>query len=411
MLAVLALAAYRGGSLVLVIVVAAYVLAAALAIEVLDTGFSDERAEVVPEARRPPRSGQAAAAGGVLGLVCGLSPFYAGGYDSSLWAPAGLVLLSLVLALVVGRPLRLGGPAKLALGALAGLAGWSLLSVLWSSSPELGFVSSNRMVLLGAILAAALLIVPDTRGAAWALGGAVAGTVVVGLWSVGVMLAGEGVALFSNGRLNDPLGYINAQGGVYAFVLFPLLALVEWRRSSWQGAVGAGLGTLCLGLAFLSESRGVIVALVAGIVVVFAVSNGRLLRAAALAVMALPVAAASPQILEVYDRGTIGTLTGAPVRSAAVALVLAALASGLIWWLLARVAGRASAGRLRVTHHAWAATLAIAAVAIVVVGAVKAPQIDARVREQYHSFVDLGTSQTSAEASQQQAAQRLRGPL
>ncbi len=118
LLAVLALAAYRGGSVVLVILVAAYVLAAALAIEILDTGFSDERADTEPEVRRPRRVSQRAVAAALLGLVFGLSPFYDGGYNSSLWAPAGLVLLALVLALAVGRPPRLSRPAVAALAAL-----------------------------------------------------------------------------------------------------------------------------------------------------------------------------------------------------------------------------------------------------------------------------------------------------
>ncbi|MBW3609548.1 MAG: undecaprenyl/decaprenyl-phosphate alpha-N-acetylglucosaminyl 1-phosphate transferase, partial [Actinobacteria bacterium] len=308
LLAVLALAAYRGGSVVLVIVVAAYVLAAALAVEVLDAGFSDERAEVEPERRRPRPAWERLAAAGLLGLAFGLSPFYDGGYDSSLWAPAGLVLLALLLALVIGHPLRLTGPAKLALAALTALAGWSLVSVLWTSSPELGFVASNRMIVLAAMLGVLVLVVSDTRSAVFALGGAVTGTVLVGVWTLALMLAGDGVELFRNGRLNGPLGYVNAQGAVYACALIPLLSLAEWRRSPRFAGLGAALGTLCLALAFLSESRGVVIALGAGLVVAFLVAPGRLRRAAALAVIALPVAAASPWLLDVYDEGLAGAL-------------------------------------------------------------------------------------------------------
>ncbi len=55
------------------------------------------------------------------------------------------------------------------------------------------------MVLLAAILGVLLLVVTDARSALWALAGAVAGTVAVGLWTIGVMLVGDGVGLFATG--------------------------------------------------------------------------------------------------------------------------------------------------------------------------------------------------------------------
>jgi UDP-GlcNAc:undecaprenyl-phosphate GlcNAc-1-phosphate transferase len=404
LLAVLALAAYRGGSVVLVIVVAAYVLAAALTIEVLDADFSDDRPPSAAGTEAPPLRRRlpwvpAAAAVGVVGLGFGLSPFYDAGYNSSLWAPAGLVVLAILLALAIGRPLALTRPAKLALGAIAALAVWSLVSLLWSSSVELGFIESNRWIVLTAMLGVLLLIVGDTRSAAWGLGGAVAGTVFVGGWTIAHMVLGAGVDLFLGGRLHDPLGYINAQGGVYAAALIPLVTLAEWRRRPSLSALGAGLATMCLGLALLAESRGVVLALLAGVLAAFLVAPGRLRRAGALTVIALPVAVVIPWLLDVYQERTGSGLTETTVQRAGALLLLAAVLSALAWLVVARVSLSLSPERTRVVRRVWAVTLGLAAVLLVTAGIANSAQIGDRVRSQYHAFVDVGSATASPQAS------------
>jgi UDP-GlcNAc:undecaprenyl-phosphate GlcNAc-1-phosphate transferase len=399
LLAVLALAAYRGGSLVLVIVVAAYVLAAALAIEVLDAGFADEATDA---AAAPPRQASPrlqAIIGGLLGLVVGLSPFYDGGYDASIWGPAGLVLLAGVLALVIGRPPVVSAPAKLAIAALVALAGWSLLSILWTSSPELGFVASNRLIVLTAMLAVLLLVVTDTRGAIWALGGAVAGPVIVGLWSLGTMIAGQGTELFAFGRLNDPLGYVNAQGAVYAFAVIPLLSLAEWRGSPRIAAAGAAAGSMCLALAFLSQSRGVIIALAAAVLFVFVIFPGRLRRAAALVAMAAPVAAASPLLLHAYEQGKNSAQTPSSARNIALVVLLATIAAAALWWPAAKAARGWDAGRRAAMRKTWAATLAVGAVVLAGAAIAESARIQDSARTQYHAFVDVSAGPATAQVS------------
>ncbi|MDP9344652.1 MAG: undecaprenyl/decaprenyl-phosphate alpha-N-acetylglucosaminyl 1-phosphate transferase [Actinomycetota bacterium] len=399
LLAVLALAAYRGGSVVLVIVVAAYVLAAALAIEVLDAGFSDERADTA-EARRPPRISQRAVASALLGLAFGLSPFYEGGYNSSLWAPAGLVLLALLLGVAIGHLPRFSGPAAVALAALGALAAWSMFSSDWSSSPELGMVASNRMVLLAAMLGVLLLVVTDSRSALWALGGAIAGTVLVGVWTLGVMLVGNGVGLFASaGRLNAPLGYVNAQGSMYLLALLPLLSLAEWRRSPRLAGVGAGLGTLCAGLAFLSQSRGVLFAFAAALLVTFVVAPGRLRRAAVLAVVLLPVLVASHWLQNISDQGSIGNLSKWPIEIAALLIIFGSLGSGVLWWQLTRLSAGLNVGAHRHVRIAWGTALGIAATVLAIAVVVNAPRITARAQTQYHAFLDLGSGAASEQAT------------
>jgi UDP-GlcNAc:undecaprenyl-phosphate GlcNAc-1-phosphate transferase len=394
-LAVLALAAYRGGSVVLVIVVAAYVLAAALAVEVLDSGFADERAETEPELRRPPRSDQRAVVAALIGLLFGLSSFYDGGYDSSLWAPAGLVILALLLALAIGRPPRISGSATAAIAALALLAVWSLVSTRWSTSAELGMVTSNRLIVLAAMLAVLVLVITHARSALWAICGATAGAVVVAAWTIGVMLFGDGVGLFAGPRLNQPLGYVNAQGGVYLLALLALLSLGEWRRSPRLAAVGVGCGTLCAGLAFLSQSRGVVLAFAAALLVMLAFFPGRLRRLAVLAVTLLPIVVASRWLLNVSDQGSIGNLLPQPVHIAAALLVLGSIGSAVLWWLMATLHGRLDDGGRRAARNAWRTALAVAALAVALVAVADAPRILDRAKVQYHAFVDLGAGAQS----------------
>jgi len=390
LLAVLALAAYRGGSFVLVVVVAAYVLAAALAIEVLDAGFSDERAAAEPESRRAPRFSQRALLGAVLGLLFGVSSFYDGGYESSLWVPAGLVALALLLALAIGRPARLSRPAAVALAALAALAAWSLVSTGWSLSPALGIVSSNRMIVLLAILAVLMLVVTDARSALWTLGGATAGTVVVAVWTVGVMLVGDGVELFAGPRLNDPLGYVNAQGAVYLLGLLPLLSLAEWRHSPALAGLGAGLGTLCAGLAFLSQSRGVLLAFAVALLAMFVVAPGRPRRLAALIVIVLPIAVASRWLLNISDMGAVNNLSRWPVAVAALMLILGSLWSGATWWLANRVHANLGVGVRRQLRLGWVGVVAAGAMVLAVAAVVDSSRLVDRARTEYRAFVDLG---------------------
>ncbi len=68
--------------------------------------------------------------------------------------------------------------------------------------------------------------------ALWALGAFAATAVVVEAWQV-VQLLGPGAAdQFLGGRLNEPLGYINAQATFSLLALWPLMALAEQRRSA-----------------------------------------------------------------------------------------------------------------------------------------------------------------------------------
>ncbi len=432
LLAALALVAVRGGPGLLVPVVLLYLVAMATIIAVLDAAPATAAAPAAPGGGPGalPAEGGAGPAGGVLpgemgagpaegdpprpagerradawpplailaalGAAMGLSPFAAGFYDSSIWAPAGLGLLVLLTAALIAGPIRLPRRAVVAPAAIAALALLSLASALWTDSIEQAVVAGNRLLVYGALLALIVVLLRSDRGAVLAFAAFAAGALAVGGWVLAGMLGGD-ESLFLGGRLHEPLAYINGQAHFFVLAFWPCLALAERRRAAW-GAPLAGLGlagaTLFAGLAVLGQSRGAVLAGALSLVLVLALLPGRLRRIVALLVAAACLAPALPALLAVYrDAGAADGL-----RDAAGGLLLAAVAAGAIWALLVRFEERASAGGLR-ARRAVAAGVAALALAAAVAGVVSADRIAGFAERQYTAFVTLGGPQGEPTAS------------
>ena len=328
-------------------------------------------------------------AGGLGGLALGLSPLLYGGYAPSTWGIAGLVLVVLVLVLVLAGPIRLSRPAALAVGALAALATATLLSGAWGPSASAADESSARLFLLALVLLALVLIVRDALIATVTLGAATAGVLAVALGTLAVLLAGDGQSVFLGGRLNAPLGYVNGQGSIYVLGLVACLAATGIRRSALLAGGAAGAATLLAGLAFLCQSRGVtITAVVAGTIVVLCV-GGRLRRTAAALLVAGATVAISPQLTDVLGRTTYRGTPTDTIDDAALALLLAAVGTGLVWGVLIAIARRLDGTAVQRLRGVAAAGLAVLAFALAIGVVVKADAIRERVSNQYHAFVDL----------------------
>jgi tetratricopeptide (TPR) repeat protein len=336
----------------------------------------------------------------VLGVVLGLSPFASGYYDSSIWAPAGLGLLIVLTAALIAGPVRLPRRAIVAPAALAVLALLSLMSALWTDSIEQAVVEGNRWLVYAAALGLLVLLLRSDRGAVLAFGAFVAGALAVAGWVLAGML-GEDETLFLGGRLHEPLGYINGQASFFVLAFWPCLALAERRggaAAAKDAAPLAGLGlagaTLFAGLAVLGQSRGAVLAAALSLALVFALLPGRLRRVVALLVSAACLAPAMPALLDVYRGGT------APdeLRSAAGALLLAALAAGAIWAALVAFEQRAGASGLRL-RRAVAAGVACLALVAAAFGVASADRIGTFLDTQYTAFVTLGGTQGEPTAS------------
>src|SRR5436190_1901844 len=83
-------------------------------------------------ARARDRTRLSAALVGIVGLACGLSPFFAGFYPLSTFGVIALGTLGVLIGLVVAGQGGLTGPAAIAVIALTALAGWAVLSISWA---------------------------------------------------------------------------------------------------------------------------------------------------------------------------------------------------------------------------------------------------------------------------------------
>ncbi|WP_210491636.1 O-antigen ligase family protein [Patulibacter sp. SYSU D01012] len=350
---------------------------------------------IVPSRRAPsPPSGlgaatRRAAASGLLGLALGLSPVLHGGYASTTWIPAGLVVIAAVVVLAIAAPLRLTRPGALAVGGVAGLGLWSLASARWAPSASIAALDGQRLLALAGLLLLLLLLVRERRSALSALVGALAGVGGVAAWTVGRLLAEDGGAVLLAGRLNEPLGYVNGQGSIYVLGALAALGIGGAVRSAAAAGAAAAAATLLAGLALLCQSRGVLAALVVGALVVVLAVDGRVRRAWAALLVAAALVAIAGTLGDVLGSTTYRGTPPSAVHHAGRAVLLAAGTVGVAW-----AACVALASRLRGTvavRGRTAARVALAAVvgAALLVGVVRSPVIADRVAEQYRAFVGV----------------------
>src|SRR6185437_4493147 len=112
----------------------------------------------------------------------------------------------------------------------------------------------------GALFLLMLALVSHERRGAVLLGAATAGVSAVAVSVLVRMLGSDPGALFLDGRLNSPLGYINGEGCLFAMGVWPWLAAAEARRAIVAGPAAA-MATLMACLALLSQSRGTALAI------------------------------------------------------------------------------------------------------------------------------------------------------
>jgi O-Antigen ligase len=271
--------------------------------------------------------------------------FFAGGYFPSAQAWAGLAAWALVALAVALEPAGLprGRAAWLALGGLALLAGWTLLSIIWAPIAGSAYHAGQlAMLYLGALLAATLLL-RDPVARRWAEPALAAGAlIVIGYGIAGRLLPGVlhyARSVSAQGRLEQPLTYWNAMGELAAlgFVLCAGIAGDRTRQTGLRAAALASAVPLAMGL-YISFSRGALFACVAGLVALIVLAPRReqlwaVLRAAGFGVLAAIAAAPFGGVT-----GLLGSLVTRE-RQGAIVLVLLVLitaAAGLAQLLLSR---------------------------------------------------------------------------
>ncbi|MGI8779105.1 MAG: O-antigen ligase family protein [Solirubrobacteraceae bacterium] len=248
------------------------------------------QAPTVLSAAVPRGRGGATTAGGVALVLAGAAFVADGGLrlERTTYVEMAVMVLGGLLcaaALLIGqaRAERLHG--GLALVAVAMLAAYTAISVLWSLAPSDSWVESGRTFAYLAAFAGTMALARLAPGR-WAgvLHGIALACVVVAGWALltkvfpGALSADETYA-----RLRAPFGYWNSVGLTAAMGVLPLLWL--GARRSGRAAVNAlawpGIALLEVAL-MLSYSRGALMALVVGLAFWFIVTPLRLRAAVVL---------------------------------------------------------------------------------------------------------------------------------
>jgi hypothetical protein len=325
--------------------------------------------------RRPHGISQPTVAVSFAVLLLLLATTSQGAFSISRWAPLALF----ALAVLIGSVLARGGLALhsraivVALGGIWGLAGWSALSMLWAQSPGDALTGTGRMILYAAIATLPFALPLSRRSLAAAGWSIAAGIGAIALYVL-VRLLIDGAPLFLAGRLNGPIDYRNATALLFALPVWPFVlatACHSYRRAVRAGALS--LAMLCLGLAFTTQSRGILIGLAAGGCLALTLGPDRVRRAWVGVLVLGGVAAASPMLLRPFHafdggRGYVSAHDIAVAAWGLAALTVAGFATGLVIALFD--AGlRADSPQLR--HARRAARLALAggtAVAVLAAG-------------------------------------------
>ena len=311
----------------------------------------------------PQSNAQATVAALFVLLLLVLATTSQGAFAVSHWAPLALFVLAMLIGALLARG-RLAMRSRTAGAALAGIWGlavWSMLSMLWAQSSGNAFVAGDRMILYAAIATLPFVLPLPRRSlasAGWALTAGIGAVAVYVL----VRLLIDGAPLYLAGRLNGPINYRNATALLFALPVWP--AVVAAAARSYRRGVRAAalaLATLCLGLAFLTQSRGILLGLGAGGVIVLAMGPDRLRRAWLSALVIAAIAASSPWLLRPFHAfdGGAGIVTAHEIAVAGTALAVATVAAFAVGLAIALFDNGLRANSEQMRHVRSAARIAL----------------------------------------------------
>lgn len=328
----------------------------------------------------------------LLAALLVLATLYEGAFDVRQWAPLALFALALLGAVIVvaGGARPLSRTVAVAVAAIWALAAWSMLSMTWAESPEHAWEGAAQTTLYAGLFTVVVVAVPGPRQMAALGAGLVGGIVAIALLTL-VRLHVDGGDLFVAGRLDSPAGYRNATAALFAIAFWPLIgAAVSRGRNPTLRASAFAAAVLCLGLAFLTQSRGVLVALAVGGAVALALGTERIRRAFLALVAAAGVLVLSGPLLVAYrtfEDGP-GPVTLSDIESATNALTFLFVDALIVGLLLALLDGglRASVDNLARARRIAVVGLAVGAVGLFAGGVMAAGNPLDFVREKAGEF-------------------------
>jgi hypothetical protein len=315
-----------------------------------------------------------------VGSFVALAASHAGYYPTS-WYLAALLWLALLAttAVAVGAPRPLPRPLLVAIVLLAGYALWAYASITWAGQRDVAWDGANRAaayLLLFTLFAAWPVDERGVRALITLFGLGVAGVGAVGLVEAGA--SSDPLDFLIGGRLAALVGYPSGASALYTMGLFACLFMAT-RRDSNPGLRGLALGSaglLCT-LAYMTQSRGWVIALPVAALVYFVLVPGRLRGLVAMAAVAICTLAIKGTTGAVYD-GAAGQRLPQLVDEAVRTALLAAAALAVVGLVLAVIDRRVEPPRaLAARIPGWAplaAAGALLAAVLVVVVAVPGPR-------------------------------------
>ncbi|MFA4927861.1 MAG: O-antigen ligase family protein [Patulibacter sp.] len=353
-------------------------------------------------------SAAALAAGGGPVVILGFSQ---GGYPVLVVAAYGVVLWWLLLVGLLTRAIPRPLPTTAGwatLGAVAGLAVWSAISLTWSVDPERGLTEVARLVVAGGSLLLGMSAVRAGRARALAAG-VLAGLTVITAAGVLSRLqpdlvpqateTGEFLGSVRN-RLSWPLNYWNSMAAAAAIAVPLALALAVRTKTAWASALAtATIPVLSLGIAFtLSRGGAGIVAI--GLAATLVLIRPRLVTART---MLAPALGSAIILWAALRSDALMDAAGGPAQSdaglrLALIVLLACVGVALVQaaWVLADRARWTTTIR-RPRRQRWVLTGLVLA-AGVVVAATAGGTIADRTGDAWTSFKVPTVSQTVADA-------------
>lgn len=291
--------------------------------------------------------------------------FRSGGFFSEPRLAAGIAawLLAAIGFVVAGSPLPRSAPARVAVTGLVALTVIVGLSILWAPIAALAQADLQRLLLyLGALLAGiALLRGPmGIRTVEPALAAGILLVVAYGL-SARLLpgLVEQEASRSAAGRLEQPLTYWNAVGALAAVGALLALRVAGDRTRDGRIAACAAAATVPMAVAvYLSFSRGALLALLVGVIVILLAgadrAQVRVLGSCAVACVAACVAAGLLPAVRALE----GTSSGRSSQGALMLgiLVVAMAASAFI---ASRLRSGAPEGRIHVPLIAAAGAVAV----------------------------------------------------
>jgi hypothetical protein len=321
-----------------------------------------------------------------------------GGFALRYWALIAILALTILIATQFAGGIVLDrGPLSIAVVLMWAFAAWTLLSALWAESAARAWEGADRTILYAAVLTVPLAL-RGRRQALWVGQGIFFGVGAVAVITLIALLA-NGPHLFSGGRLEDPLGYRNGTATLFAFVFWPLVGLASERgRNTPVRSVAFSIATLSLGLAFLTQSRGVAIGLVCGAAATLAIGPDRLRRTLFALAAAAGVAIFSSPMLHPYHAFQNGeAVTDSVVNDASVALLVLTIGA-LLFGLFAALLDNGLRGSATGDAARRVAPYGLAALGVIVVIAalVKIGNPVSYASDKWNEFRDVNGSTTTS---------------